>query len=391
MKKLIRKPWHILMVLAAFVLLNLFVTTPPSRAADDELDAFIKSKMTQSKVPGLAACIIKDGEVVWAKGYGWANIQQKVPVTVNTLFMLASVSKTITGTALMHLYEDGDFKLSDPVNKYLPFAVKNPNYPNNAINFRHLLTHTSGLLDNWDIYEDFYVDGDSPIALGTFLKNYLVRGGKWYDADANFLDRAPGKKYEYTNVGFGLIGYLVERISGLSFNEYCKKHLFLPLEMKETSWFLRDLNASHIATPYEYNTSKKQYQAFKHYGFPDYPSGQLRTSVKQLANFLIAHMNFGKFKDTRILKEATVEMMQTIQYPSVAPDQGLVFFYEDFEDMELLGHDGDDTGATNRMFFRPEDNVGVIVLTNGVPNTDAQLEAYLEIYGRLFEEADDLP
>ena len=141
----------------------------------DNLDDYIISKMNYYNIPGLAACIVKDGEIYWTGTYGYANIEDSVEVSDSTLFILASVSKTITGVALMQLWEKGLFQLDDDVNNYLPFEVHNPNHPDSIITFRMLLTHTSSINDNWD--EMPYYAGDSPIPLGEYLENYLVPGG----------------------------------------------------------------------------------------------------------------------------------------------------------------------------------------------------------------------
>jgi len=114
------------------------------------LDSFIVAKMSQYHIPGLAASIVKEGDIYWTCAYGFANIEDSIEVTDTTLFMLASVSKTVTGVALMQLWEAGLFQLDNDINNYLPFEVHNPNFPDSVITFRMLLTHTSSINDNWD-------------------------------------------------------------------------------------------------------------------------------------------------------------------------------------------------------------------------------------------------
>jgi len=131
------------------------------------LDDFILTQMNQNHIPGLSACIIKRGAVVWRGNYGMANFTNNIPVSSTTVFMLASVAKTVTATALMQVYENGGYQLDDSINAHLPFAVRNPNHPDTPITFRMLLTHTSAIRDNWDVMP--YVEGDPTIPLGRYL------------------------------------------------------------------------------------------------------------------------------------------------------------------------------------------------------------------------------
>ena len=130
---------------------------------EDELLQFIESTMENHLIPGISISIVKDQNIVWEKHFGYSNINQNILVDENTLFMLASISKTITATALMQLFEDGLFSLNDNINNYLPFNVNHPDYLT-PITFKMLLTHTSGIKDNWGVMP--YYDGDSDLELG---------------------------------------------------------------------------------------------------------------------------------------------------------------------------------------------------------------------------------
>jgi CubicO group peptidase (beta-lactamase class C family) len=127
---------------------HVFAPTSPAHVnLSSSLDSFIVAQMNSQHVAGLAACIVKSGRVVWNGNYGFADIARNKPVTDSTIFMLASISKTVTATALMQLYEAGRFQLDDSVNGHLPFAVRNPNFPSVPITFRMLLTHRSSIQD----------------------------------------------------------------------------------------------------------------------------------------------------------------------------------------------------------------------------------------------------
>ncbi|MCD4699789.1 MAG: beta-lactamase family protein, partial [Phycisphaerae bacterium] len=166
------------------------------------IDSFIEAQMTAGHVPGLSACIAYDGGMFWTNVYGMANFDTDTAVGYQTLFMLASISKVVTATAIMQLWEDGLFGLDDDVSAYLPFTVTNPNVPGVPITFRMLLTHSSSIRDNWGVMP--YYDGDSPLPLGEYLADYLVPGGAFYSANS-FYNWEPGTDWFYCNNGFALV------------------------------------------------------------------------------------------------------------------------------------------------------------------------------------------
>ncbi len=332
--------------------------------AQTALDAYILNKMEEEHISGLGAALVKDGELLWFGNYGLANREENIPVTDSTMYMLASVSKTITVTAVMQLYEDGLFELDNPVNDYLPFDVYNPNYPDSVITIKQLLTHTSAIRDNWDLLP--YSDGDASIPLGDFLFDYLSVDGVDYDAALNFAGFAPNTTYEYCNVAVALLGYLVEEISGQPFNEYCHENIFEPLCMDNTGWFLREIDTSLVAHPYSYSGS--EYVDNGLYGYADYPDGQLRTTVLSLTKFMYAHMNYGNFDGYQLLDSTTVALMRSEIVPDIVDLQGLIFYaYEDAYGT-WWGHNGGDLGVSTDMYFNDETKTGLIMLTNSDAN-----------------------
>ncbi|UCC10979.1 MAG: serine hydrolase, partial [candidate division WOR-3 bacterium] len=351
------------------------------------LDSFIQAEMEARHIPGAATCAIKNGEIIWSTGHGWAIIEDSIPVTDTTLFMLASVSKTVTAVAVMQLWEQNVFDLDDDINDYLSFEVHNPNFPDSIITFRHLLTHTSSITDNWSAMP--YSVGDSPIPLGEYIIDYLVPGGVYYDSSLNFGMFPPGTQMSYSNVAVALAGYMVEAIAD-SFPIWCEDSIFAPLNMYETAWFLANLDTNNIAVPYHWQGSG--YTPYEHYGYPDYPSGQLRTSSSQLARFLIAFQQHGIIDTIRILDSATVALMTTVQYPQLNQHQGLIWFKTLLDGRWVWGHDGGDQGVHTRMYYCPTENTAAIMLTNGesLPGGAAIIDAlfdYAVEYG--IEEYDD--
>ncbi|MBI3118100.1 MAG: beta-lactamase family protein, partial [Candidatus Hydrogenedentes bacterium] len=344
----------------AVVVLLAGCPTPPQ-----DLDEFLSATMDQARVPGLAACIVKDGAVVWSGVYGWADAAARTPVTADTHFMLASVSKTITATALMQLYEAGRFRLDDNVNAFLPFVVENPHHAASPLTFRMLLTHTSSIQDNYAVLESLYVLGDSPIALGEFLREYLTPDGRYYDRIHSYYRYAPGEDWNYSNVGMTLAGYLVEVISGVPFDQYCEENIFGPLGMTEAAWFLAGLEGARVARPHQYDWLRREYVPLDHYGYPDYPDGQLRASARAYARLLAVFLGDGTVDNVRILAPETVTEMLSIPFPDVRPDQAHAWFYANADGSPSFGHSGGDQGVTTDVFFVPDEGIGVVVLTNG--------------------------
>ncbi|MFC2117125.1 serine hydrolase [Bacteroidota bacterium] len=328
----------------------------------DELDLYILNAMESYHLPGVSACAVKDGEILWSNTYGYANIGSEIEVSDATLFTLASISKTFVGVALMQLWEDGLVDLDENINNYLPFLVIHPNHPESKITLRMLMTHTSGILDNWVTYFLLEVlGGDQTVSMGNFLEDYLTDDGRHY-SDNNFSYHIPGTVYEYSNVGATIVAYIVEEVAGINFGQYCKENIFRPLGMDNTSFFLSDLNQDNIAVPYSYIFGF--YLANSHSSLPVYPAGFLKTSVPQLARYLIAIMQGGIIDDVRILEEETVNYMTSVQVPEVTEDMGLLWMHSNLYSRSNWGHYGTYVGIKTGMVFCKEENTGVIVLAN---------------------------
>lgn len=361
----------------------------PATVASTPLQAYIRDRMAAARVPGLAAVVVSGGHIIWSAGHGWANIERRMPATPDTDFMMASVSKTVMATAAMQAVERGLIDLDADVNDVLPFAVRNPNHPADPISLRQLLTHTSSVRDNWTIFNRFYVRGDSDVPLGGFLRRWVTPGSDLYDARKNFDRWAPGTRYEYSNIGASMAGYMVEASSGAPFDRWCERHIFGPLKMPQTSWHLRGLRRSNVAMPYR-AVKGGGYRATGQYGYPDYPDGQLRTTARELAHHLLSFIRFGTFGGAQVLQHDTVREMRRPQIKGIARGQGLIWYRAHIGGHALLGHNGGDNGVATQMYFRPDDGVGVIVLTNGDWHQHHGIYPLQQIVKRLFEEASSL-
>ncbi|KYK21510.1 hypothetical protein AYK25_03435 [Thermoplasmatales archaeon SM1-50] len=331
----------------------------------------------------LSTCIIKNDTIIWSKGYGYYDVSEKKQTTIDTIYVLASITKTIVGTALMQLYEQGLFDLDDDVNEFLPFELRNPNFPDDPITIRMLLSHTSSLNTNTQMqYYWFNFSGDPPFDFfpEPYLQEFLLPGGRYYDPSVWSTIYRPGERAMYANVGFDLISYLVEIVSGQPFLQYCDAHIFTPLDMKNTSFNLSVLDIEQVAIPYQRFAGR--YYMINELGFifgdytpPEhywrgrfYPAGGLYSTVSDLSHFLIAHMNEGVYQDTQILEKETVELMHEIQ-PGNNLGYGLAWMQTTISPrLTASGHAGDLYGVDTWMLYEPVNDLGVIYLSNGNPS-----------------------
>ncbi len=385
--------------------------SPLFAANQNSINAFIEEKMRRDHIPGVAACIFDSKEIIWSNAYGWANIDQRIPMSLDHLQNIASISKTFTTTAIMQLYEAGLLQLDEDLNSILPFAVRNPKRPADEITVRQLLTHSSFVRDGLS-YSKQYACGDPRFSLAVWLEQYLTPDGAFYNAEENFHDWAPGSRFEYTNVSFGILGFIVELKSGIPFPEYCRRNIFARLGMTKTAWMLADIDLTQHVVPYtwvENNSARGPrwggiplgviredgptldasladgYQENCVYNHPNYPDGFLRTSVNQLSVYARAYLNGGEFAGRRILKKSSIETMLTDQNIPGNRAQGLTWY----ADQEMggepkWGHGGSDPGSNTDMRLLPAQGVGAIVFanTNGITPTelsDQLLELALEL------------
>lgn len=348
---------------------NAQTNTPTVEAITKPLDSFIEDKLKESGMVGLGAAIIVNKEVVWIKGYGNADKDAGKPFTPNTIMNIGSISKTFTGVALMRAIEEKKLSLDEDINKYLPFKVINPFFPNEKITLRHLAIHTSGIADVYPTYDSVYhYGGDSPVQLGDFLKSYFEPAGKFYSKE-NFLNHKPGTYREYSNIGAALAGYIVEIVTEKKLNVYTKQQIFKPLKMDNTGWFFSEINMSNHSKLYE-----KQNSTIKNielYGEITYPDGGVRTSVSDLSKFFIALLNDGEYKGARILKKPSVEEMLRFHYTTTnKPDnvelneKNAGIFWSTKLNTTRIGHGGSDPGVKTEMLSDLSKEVAVIIFTN---------------------------
>jgi CubicO group peptidase (beta-lactamase class C family) len=362
--------------------------------AAQSLDSFIAKKMEETGIMGLGAAIIIDGKVAWTKGYGFADAAKGVAFTPDTVMNIGSISKTFTGVALMRAVQEGKLSLDENINAYLPFKVVHPHFPNEAITLRQLATHTSGISDRWTVYRNAYhYGGDAPQPLGEFLKGYFVPGGSDY-ATENFVNAKPGTHREYSNIGAGLAGYIVELAVGEKLNTYTRRHIFTPLGMNSSGWFLSEVAPAKHAQLY---VAQNGFTIpIPQYGLTTYPDGGVRTSVSDLSRFFAALLNDGVHDGVRILDAKSVQEMIRFQYNeankpvnvSLSKENAGIFWSTKWS-VTRIGHGGSDPGLKTEMLANLSKDTGVILFTNtSIP--DQEMKHYAAVFKELWTHAEKI-
>lgn len=351
-------------------LCSVFIMLPACSQTDvaTDFDQQVQEHMQQGHMPGLAIAIVDENGLRWGKGYGYADVANQTPMTVDTVMPIASISKTFIGTSMVFAIEEGVLDLDRDINDYLPFKVDNPHFSGEVITSRNLATHTSGINDEEDFYDgpvSYYQGGDNPIVLGDFLRDYFTPGAAYYSAEGNYNKNLPGEKFTYSNIGAGLMAHVLENVTHTPFNIYTKQKIFDPLGMTSTGWFYSEIDKVRHAELYKYEEG--EFVAHAPYGLATWPDGGVRTTVRDLSRYLAAVMNGGQFEGKAFLSGDQVKSMLEVQPFGGHGDRkyGLFWTSRVFTDYLLIGHTGGDPGVSTIMYFDPARHIGIIAFTNG--------------------------
>lgn len=346
-----------ILLLAAFL-----TTAAQARESGEALTKTLGALQQKARFPGFCVMLTGPDGVDYRHGFGVADLASGAPYTTTTVQPIASISKTVIAVALMQGIEQGRYTLDTPINTLLPFKVANPRFPDREITIRHLVTHTSGIVDRDGPYRASYLPGAAnPLQIGPFLSDYFTPGGKYY-SPANFNDNAPGTAYDYTNIGSTLGAYIVERTTGKSYASYTQEAILTPLGMKDSGW-VTDNPALRYATLY--TVQRKPYPAYHQITYPD---GGLRTNCEDLATYLVAFAN-GRAKQP-VLTAASIQAMLQPQFaagqlpakfPAKMTNHGVFWA---LRNDGSISHYGGDPGITTMMAFDPATRRGRILLVN---------------------------
>lgn len=353
---------------------NVPLTAHPLEGADIEafLDGLMPLSLERADIAGAVISIVKDGKVIFAKGYGYADVKSKKPVSPSdTLFRPGSISKLFTWTAVMQQVEQGKLDLDRDVNEYLDFKV--PVKFGKPITLRNIMTHTSGFSET---AKDMWASDPKKL---TTLRTYLIN-----HMPARIFP--PGTTPAYSNYATTLAGYIVQRVSGQDFDEYIAEHIFKPLGMQHST-FIQPLppNLKNLMScGYEKaSESAKGYEIIQ-----PWPAGSSAVSAMDMTHFMMAHLQDGQYNGAEILRPQTARMMhsrQALPAGDALNAMCLGFYEESRNGHRIIGHGGDTLYFHSDLHLMPDANLGFFVSYNSagkgtISNRSALWQYFLDRY-----------
>lgn len=322
----------------------------------------IKAKMTEYKAIGLSVAVVKNGEIVYKHAFGKKDISTREKLHTDDLFRIASISKSFSATSILQLVEGGKLSLDDDFGKLMGFPIRNPKFPDIPITLRMVMSHTSSINDSQGYF--------------TFD---VINPEKNPHYDSCYSDYAPGKGYRYCNLNYNMAGAIIEKYGGERFDQYISNHVLRPLQIYG-GYCVDSLDASRFTPLYEYdslkgftlaenayNPRREEIRNYKMtYSTPIFsPTGGMKISAPDLAQYMVMHMNYGQGRAVRIISEASSREMQK----PLSPDEnyGLALWRTAsyIPGKQMVGHTGSAYGLYSQMFFQPEEKWGLVLITNG--------------------------
>ncbi len=330
-------------------------------------EAGINHIMDSGNVVGFSVAVVKHHKIIYTHSFGLKDIEKNIPLTDNSIFRIASISKSFTATSIMQLVEAGKLSLDDDFSKLVGFQVRNPKFPNTTITLRMIMSHTSSVNDSQGY---FSLDAIDPSKNKEYAKCYN--------------DYEPGKGYAYCNLNFNMTGAVIEKITGQRFDLYVKQHILDPLGLYG-GYCVDSLDKSRFATLYEFNKDSNKFIAATAAYNPRSeeiknhilgvttpifsPTGGMKISATDLAKYMIMHSQKGKYKSVRIISENSAIQMQT----KLSDEEGYGLALETTEKLipgeMMCGHTGSAYGLYSAMFFNAQKEFGIVVICNGVGST----------------------
>lgn len=320
------------------------------------IESLIANLYEYQAFSGMAIAITKDNQIVYSNAYGVKNIITQSPVNKNTIFHFASISKTFVSSAILKLYTDNKLKLSDPISKY----IKNVTVPDSifkTITIQHLLNHTSGISG----IDDHHWDNPK------FNKNALK---KYVSTRPIIINTKPGASFKYTDIGYELLGYVIEKVAGMSFEQYIKKTFFIPLQMYHSTFIKTDFNDSLYAHPhvYDYDSCKIVLSKIYPYNREHAPSSTLQSTVLDFCNYGIFHLNKGTFNNKPILDKKVYKVLwdtvAVVNWSDEYKYYGAGWFIGKSNGQKIIHHSGNDNGFRSDFMLLPDSNISIAIVSN---------------------------
>jgi len=348
----------------------------PRAITPESVEAFFditfEAQKLEHELVGVTVAVVKDGKVILKKGYGFADLEKRIPVDPDKhLFRIASISKTFTWTAIMQLVEQGKLDLEADIQQYLDFDIPDT-YPE-PIQLKHLLTHTGGFEEVASA--GFAQTSGDVVPLSSYLQAHIPA-----------RVRKPGTYISYSNYGSAVAGYIVERVSGIPWADYIQQNILDPLEMTETN-IHQPMSADHKqshAKGYKYQAGN--YKATDYWFEQEAPAGVMSSTANNMSTWMLAHLNNGQYKSQRILRPETTKQMQSSlfqQHPDALPVfHG--FYRTDRNGIQTFGHGGDVNQFHSNLSIMPDHDLGVFVSFNSDPASQARSNIVLAFLNYFF-------
>lgn len=324
-----------------------------------EVDAYIAREMKRQHLPGLALGIVQGDRILYLKGYGQADSSGR-PVTPDTPFGLGSIGKSITAVAVLQLAEAGKIDLDAPIQHYIPNKYNGAE----SITVRQLLNQTSGFTQISTFSNTLSSTNDQD--QDALEKNALSYAEK-------FLKRTKQTEhsYRYSNANYVLLGYIVQQVSGQSYGDYVKEHIFSPLSMHDSFVTLDEAAAHGLATPYRRIFGHNVPYDGPYVNIPgDAPAGYLYTSAEDMSHYLIAQINGGRYEEHSVLSSDSIRLMQTEPVPGT---YAMGWMTGSINGLPVIGQPGGSIGFQAQAYIVPEQQLGVVVFANVLDAIDSTL------------------
>jgi CubicO group peptidase (beta-lactamase class C family) len=334
-----------------------------SSAQPEKAEAEIRAIMEQQPVAGLSVAVVKNGKLIYTHSFGMKDLDNSIPLTNESLFRIASISKSFSATSVMQLVEAKKLSLDDDVSNLIGFKVRNPKYPETVITLRNILSHQSSVNDSQGY---FTLDAINPEKNPNWAKCYN--------------DYEPGKGYMYCNLNYNMVGTIIEKISGERFDQYVKHHILDRIGIYG-GYCVDSLDKTRFANIYEYRVDSARFfhspgayaprseeiaNYTMGYSTPVFsPTGGMKISAPDLARYMTMHMQMGKYNGKRIISKKSAQQMQT-PVPG-KENYGLAIATSDklITGKTMKGHTGSAYGLYSIMFFHPKEKFGFVVISNG--------------------------
>jgi D-alanyl-D-alanine carboxypeptidase len=321
----------------------------------DLFSAWVESQMAYKGLPGMSVGLVYDQELIWTKGFGYADVEKKIAATPETIYRIASITKLFTSTAILQLRDAGKLQLDDPVSKHLPwFSIKKKEDDASVIRIRHLLTHTSGLPRESAF--PYWSTAEFP----TYEEMEKALPGQQAVFPAE-------RRWKYSNLALAVAGEIVAAVSGVSYEEYVEENILKPLGM--TSTHVRTIDAGHpqLAVGYsrrlpDTSRSISPFEDCKGIS----PAANIATNVQDLAKFAMLQFRDGPAGRQQILKGDTLREMHTVHWLDEDWQMGWGWGFNVIraKGKTYIGHGGSLMGYRTQLLLLPEEKVGIIIMTN---------------------------